>query len=888
MTTVFLTTTGSGTWTVPSDWNNASNSIEVIGAGGGGAGGNWGGAGGGGAYSKIINLSLTVGASITIQVGVGGAGATTVGGTASAGGDTWFNGASLGVSSVGAKGGSGADAAGNGGTGGASASGVGTTKFSGGDGGACPGFGGGGGGGAAGPSGAGAAGGSSSGNGGSGGGGASGGVAATGTANNANPGTAGGNNSLGAGGGAGSSSTSSNGADGTAGGGGGGGAGNAAGTSTSAGGAGGPGTDWDSTHGAGGGAGGSGRATTGTAPAGSTGGLYGGGGSGAGATTGAPGGSGAQGIIVIQYTPAGGTTVTATARGSARGRGSIAPTQSTVSVGGDAFAPGSSPFFFAVELDVFKPGTSTVTINQGWATRPRGTLAQFPDAISDSTTIRASDLGYRSLASDSIGCQVYPPILNQAFAVDRRMNLDPAQPGVAAAWGSIQLSNIEGDYNAIASSWNSDGRNVKILYGTKTRDTVRGVWVDPSYATLQLAFTGVATPWFLTEDFLNVPIRDASYWIERLLQSTQYAGTGTYEGPAILTGVPKPKARGGTAGNPIKNVTPTLVDPTNRIYQYNDAAGTVVTLYEGGNAGTITFQANVTDLYTGTTNAGQYRTDNSRGLFQLGSSSVAEITADVTGAFPAAGAVSNPVTIVRYLLAEDMVLPSGNMDVTSFTNGATAFPYTAGVYFGSNEILDGATALSRVLSGFGGALIPTRTGLLRFIGLRAIPGGTNPVATFSTANVVSLTPQNLPPTLDPPPYRFRVGYNHNYTVQTTFLAAATQAQIQFAKKSDSFSSSSSGTVLTSYRRPNDPQPVVGCLLSATDAQTVANDFGTLWFTRRRLYAATVPLSVGLAREFGDVVTVVWPMDDLASGKLGQIVGEQFLSQDATITLLVLV
>src|SRR5450830_633228 len=30
----FITTTGAGTFTVPSDWNNANNTIEVIGGGG--------------------------------------------------------------------------------------------------------------------------------------------------------------------------------------------------------------------------------------------------------------------------------------------------------------------------------------------------------------------------------------------------------------------------------------------------------------------------------------------------------------------------------------------------------------------------------------------------------------------------------------------------------------------------------------------------------------------------------------------------------------------------------------------------------------------------------------------------------------------------------------
>ena len=127
-TTIFLT---SGTsWSVPSDWSNSANTIEVIGGGGGGASAAGAPAGGGGgAYSKITNLSLTPGGSANIQVGSGGS-------MGNAGGDTWFNGSggTCAAQSVCAKGGSTGSGT-TGGTGGASGSGTGSTKYSGGKGG---------------------------------------------------------------------------------------------------------------------------------------------------------------------------------------------------------------------------------------------------------------------------------------------------------------------------------------------------------------------------------------------------------------------------------------------------------------------------------------------------------------------------------------------------------------------------------------------------------------------------------------------------------------------------------------------------------------------------------------------------------------------------------
>jgi hypothetical protein len=132
----------SGTsWTVPSDWTN-TNTIEVIGGGGSGNSvllTSQAGAGGGGAYSRSTITTLSAGANVSYNVGVGGA-AVTGNTTANGGGDTWFGATSFancvaaGPSAcVGAKGAS-AVTSGVGGVGGAAASGVGAVKFSGGNG----------------------------------------------------------------------------------------------------------------------------------------------------------------------------------------------------------------------------------------------------------------------------------------------------------------------------------------------------------------------------------------------------------------------------------------------------------------------------------------------------------------------------------------------------------------------------------------------------------------------------------------------------------------------------------------------------------------------------------------------------------------------------------
>jgi hypothetical protein len=290
----------SGTsWTTPADWNNASNTIHMIGGGGGGGGSRAtsttnkaaGGGGGGGGYRVLTNQTLS--GSVAYSVGAAGTAGATAGGTGGTGGTTTFNaltatggGGGSTTATPSSAGGAGGTGTYTGGTGGAGA----TTTTSG------VATGSGGGGGAAGPNGNGGAGGagfSGSLTAGGGGGGNGGGTAGAAAASNA--GGTGGNNFGGTGGGAGG--TNAAGTAGTNGGGGGGGANGNLGA------VGGTSIEISNTVGGGGGAGGSASNFAGVTST-----AYGAGGSGGGnsaTTTVNAGGAGGQGMIFIIYSPVG-------------------------------------------------------------------------------------------------------------------------------------------------------------------------------------------------------------------------------------------------------------------------------------------------------------------------------------------------------------------------------------------------------------------------------------------------------------------------------------------------------------------------------------------------------------------------------------------------------
>lgn len=296
--TVFLTTTGTGTYKIPSDFVSLI-SVEAIGCGGNGAGGTPTNAagGGGGAYAKSTTMSLTAGQTTYYNLPAGGAAS-----------DTWFNptsnskptsNLSSGTSGIIAASGQAGSLA-TGGSGGLVIDSTGDVRYAGGNGGSasqCRG----GGGGAGGPGGAGGTGGA--GNGStqiSGGGGSGATLTVAGTAGQAGQASAGGAGGASAGQTGGSGATSSLAANNTAPANGGGGGGGFNSNNNLNGAAGSNGSYWtqtsdSSTAGSGGGGGGAGGAG---GSSGANGGLYGAGGGGG---NNGQFGTGAQGIIVITY-----------------------------------------------------------------------------------------------------------------------------------------------------------------------------------------------------------------------------------------------------------------------------------------------------------------------------------------------------------------------------------------------------------------------------------------------------------------------------------------------------------------------------------------------------------------------------------------------------------
>jgi hypothetical protein len=372
-------------------------------------------------------------------------------------------------------------------------------------------------------------------------------------------------------------------------------------------------------------------------------------------------------------------------------------------------ADAQGPLFSCLELDVYRPGGTYATAGLAHAEAPQGAMPLAAGAAADSDVLRASDLGYVSRTTDSIGLQVYVPTMQDGFAVNRSIGLEPGTAAYSAAWGDVRLASDDRRYDSGLLGRNADQRNVRILLGRKVRDLSRGLWTDPPYADLAQLFSGLAQPWQADEQALAVPVRDFGSYLERPYLQAAYGGTGGTDGTADIAGRLKPRLRGGDASNPVRNISPVRIDSVNNVWQISTDAATITALYENG-AAVFTFGGDVANLYSGSTAAGQYRTNIANGLFQLGSPNAGQITCDAWGLFPTGtSGFSPPHGIANYqallMLTRDLLLPDGTVNGGTF--GATSAPglYEAGWYWDGSQQESCGDAVARFLASINCRLI---------------------------------------------------------------------------------------------------------------------------------------------------------------------------------------
>jgi hypothetical protein len=365
--------------------------------------------------------------------------------------------------------------------------------------------------------------------------------------------------------------------------------------------------------------------------------------------------------------------------------------------------------------------------------------------------------------------------------------------------GKLELSNVDGTYDFLIERFAIDGRDVVIKVGRE----------GDSYNNFYTVFNGVAADWSVQEDVVDITLVDNGYKLAVPAQSNLYGGTGGLDGTADLVGKRKPRAFG-----PVQNVSPPLVIPNSLVYQVNDGPILGITnVYDRGVALTLSADyANSTLLLAAVIPAGQYATCSAEGLFRLNTSPSGTVTADVSGDYTGAVFAFTSADIVQRLVTKATVLTTADLYLPSFTAVNAVQGAAVGYWIAPDDTTTVADVLAQIMGGIGGWAGFRRTGKLE-VGIFRSPTGQTPSAFFDRTDIFEIRREKLPSTLSPPPYRFRVSYGRNWTVQTDTAGSVSAARKGFLAESARYADSSNTSVLADHPFAQDRDPVASYFLT---------------------------------------------------------------------------
>lgn len=501
------------------------------------------------------------------------------------------------------------------------------------------------------------------------------------------------------------------------------------------------------------------------------------------------------------------------------------------------------------------------------------TLELYP---SGGTPIYAAVLPFITLSSDTLTNQQFEGTLRKALTFQRSIVDGSGFGGGSSGYGELEIENSEGRYDTTFQNNTIDGRPLVVRYGQITLPDR-----PASYNTYPALLAGIALDWHLDNQTLRIEIRDNTFKLEVPACSGVYSGAGGVNGAADMAGKRKPRAFGqltptsGSGGN----VTPALIDPTNRVYQVNDGAvSSIPDVYDSGYAleGPSADYASYAALIAAAITDGHFATCLALGLFCLGAPADGEITCDVLGDSSGSGYVNNTATIVRRLIS----LSATQIDLVdegTFLTLAAAQPAVIGFYLGLDDSRTVKQCIDELMRGIGGWSGFRQDGTFE-VGRLTAPAATA-VDSYITADIVADTLRRLelPDGVNPPPKRQRVSYANNWTVQPQVRGGVDATRREMLSLPHSVASHSdtglAATIAAAHLLAQDPDVVQGFFAVAADAVAEADRLLSLHGSAvRSLYVFTDKSGRGLTRKIGETILLTYPRFDLASGKLVVVVG----------------
>lgn len=469
--------------------------------------------------------------------------------------------------------------------------------------------------------------------------------------------------------------------------------------------------------------------------------------------------------------------------------------------------------------------------------------------------------------SDTLSNTPFWGTVQKALRFDRSIIGGQGFGDVTAGWGELELINAEGDYDYLIGNYAIDGRRVVVKIGA----------AGGAYNGFRTLFDGTATDWEPQEDVLRVFLRDNAYKLEVPASPNLYGGTGGLDGTEELKGKRKPRAFG-----PVANVTPPALIPTELVYQVNDGPVSAITaVYDRAvvlaAAGDYTTAALLRAASIGAAGsgaaieAGEYATCLAAGIFRLGGSPVGTITCDCEGDAPGGLYVDSTADIVKRLIVGTAGLADpGEISQPSFDAFNADQPAPVGYWIADGSEVTVQQVVSELLTGAGGFGGFRRNGRFE-IQVFKEPSGI-PTARYDKIDLIEISRERLPGDLSPTPWRFRVQWGRNWTVQTDVdgQAGVIPARVAFLREEVRLAEASDQRIRADRPLGKDIEPGLSFFAEEGAAEAEAQRRLALYSKASGLYRMKFR-NRAFIHDIGDVVLVTYPRWDLVSGRLLRLV-----------------
>ena len=434
--------------------------------------------------------------------------------------------------------------------------------------------------------------------------------------------------------------------------------------------------------------------------------------------------------------------------------------------------------------DVF----SDVTAKRVWAVE----ISPYDPSTNAEVTVYAASKAFTTKSTDTPANTYFPGALGRASTFQRSMFRRGRIGGSSMPDpGALEVINTGAFDDWL--DYQFDGRDVTVKVGLEGTD----------YSTFEAVFTGVSGELQFGRNAIRLKLSDKQDQLDKLIQETLFAGTGGNEGGDDLKDKPKPLLFG-----ECKNVTPVIVDRTNRVYQVHDGQIKAVdAVYDNGNLLTLTTH---------------YTVDLANGRLTLVSSPSGLVTADIRGSDTGGTYVSSVADIMERIVKNYGSLVAGDIDATSISSLNTKNAAVVGIYTGTGErnLLDVLDELANSIGAFFGF---NRAG--KFSVGRFEAPATTADHTFIETDVVKNRISRDPG--GPVIWRQRIKYGKNWTVQSdeALDASATDAHKDFVTqdyrvtKDEDTDVKEGGSGKGGHKNADDPEPLVTVLDVKADADT---------------------------------------------------------------------